>query len=442
MTSIACLCSLLQSLFLSDAVQLARQMKLRSRKFTPTKLACVLVFGWLKNPQAGPSYLRDMASKVGVQISKQSLDEHFTVMTAQWLLALLRQAVRYVVCGADCPLELLQRFSAVLVEDGSSISLPASLSGFWKGCGGNAAKHKESKATSSIKLTVRLDLLKGSLQGPYLHDGKTHELNSELREQEMPKRSLWIADLGYFALHWLTTLSKQGVYFLMRYKDAVIIWVNDKRVDLLDLLPTQPGRWVDQEVCLGAEKRIKARLIAVLVPEEVVQQRHKRIKEYARTHQKPVSQRALELAKWTILVTNVPATLLTPLEAQSLIRARWQIELLFKLWKQYGLLDEWKTQKPERILCEVYAKLLAMVVQHWLVIRACWQEPNRSLTALARTVREQVPTLMHAFRGRLPFEQALHLVLEAIEANAPIPPYGSRPSTAQILEGAPYWGLT
>ncbi len=219
---------------------------------------------------------------------------------------------------------------------------------------------------------MRLDLLKGSLQGPYLHDGKTHELNSELREQEMPKGSLWIADLGYFALHWLKKLSKDGVYFLMRYKDAVIIWVNDKRTDLLDLLPSQSRTWVDQEVCLGADKRIKARLIAVLVPQEVVEQRHKHIREYARTHQKPVSERARELAKWTILITNVPATLLTPLEAQSLLRARWQIELLFKLWKQYGLVDEWKTQKPERILCEVYAKLLAMVVQHWLVIRSCW----------------------------------------------------------------------
>jgi hypothetical protein len=55
MTSMTRLCSILQTLFLIDAVQLARQMKLRSRKFTPTKLACVLVFGWLENPKAGPS---------------------------------------------------------------------------------------------------------------------------------------------------------------------------------------------------------------------------------------------------------------------------------------------------------------------------------------------------------------------------------------------------
>jgi Transposase DDE domain len=442
MTSIAHLCDLLQTVLTVDATRLAREMKLRTRQFSASTLACVLIFGWLHNPQAGPSYLRDLAYKWGVQITKQSMQDHWTEATARWLLALLRQAVRYVVCGGDCTLALLQRFSAVLVEDGSTISLPASLSRFWKGCGGNGSAAKENKTQAAIKLTVRLDLLKGSLQGPYLHDGKTHDLKSELREQAMPKGSLWMGDLGYFALSWLKTLGQQGVFFLMRYKDPVLLWVDGKRTDLMDLLPTTANTWIDQPVLLGAEKHVKARLIAVLVPQDVVRQRHARIIEAARVHQKPVNARTLELAKWTILVSNVPQDLLTPLEAQSLIRARWQIELLFKLWKQHGLVDEWRSEHAERILCEVYAKLLAMVVQHWLLIRACWHESDRSMTALARTVREQVPTLIHALLGRLPLEQAMGMILQRLQQNAPLPPRRTRPSTAQLLNGAPYWGLT
>ena len=56
----------------------------------------------------------------------------------------------------------------------------------------------------------------GQLEGPYLQEGRQHELRSVLHEQDMPRGSLWIADLGYWTLTWLRSLSQQGVYFLLR----------------------------------------------------------------------------------------------------------------------------------------------------------------------------------------------------------------------------------
>ena len=66
-------------------------------------------------------------------------------------------------------------------------------------------------------------------------------------------------------------------------------------------------------------------------------------------------------------------------EALVLARARWQIELLFKLWKQHGQIDEWRTTNPFRVLCELYAKLIAMVIQHWILLVSCWNYPDKSL---------------------------------------------------------------
>jgi len=44
-----------------------------------------------------------------------------------------------------------------------------------------------------------------------------------------------------------------------------------------------------------------------------------------------------------------------------------------------GAIDEWQTANPARILYELYAKLLDMLVQHWLLLLSCWDDPHRSL---------------------------------------------------------------
>lgn len=83
------------------------------------------------------------------------------------------------------------------------------------------------------------------------------------------------------------------------------------------------------------------------------------------------------------MLTNVPLSLLSAAEAMALMRARGPIELLWKLWKELGAIDEWQTAHPVRILCELYAKLLGMLVQHWVVLLSCWDDPHRSLVGAA-----------------------------------------------------------
>ena len=56
--------------------------------------------------------------------------------------------------------------------------------------------------------------------------------------------------------------------------------------------------------------------------------------------EKPISQKRLALVAWTILVSNVPAEILSLRQAMILIRVRWQVELLFKLWKSHAQNDE------------------------------------------------------------------------------------------------------
>lgn len=444
MTSIPRMSRMLKQLFEHDSVELARAAGLRQRKLTFVQLAFILVLGWWKQPQGGPSALSRFAGSLGVSIEKQGLDCHFTERTADFLLALLQRAVEYVVCANVVSVPLLQQFRAVLIEDGSSISLPSVLQRVWRGCGGRAATaDKDAKTQAALKITVRWDLLAGRLHGPYLQEGRQHELNSVLRQQVMLPGSLWIADLGYWSLKWLHSLHQSGVFFLMRYKAGIVLWHEQQRLDLLTVLPQVAGERMELLVAVGATKLVSGvRLLAERVPDQVATQRQERIRAYADDHGKPINPLVWELAHWTIVLTNVPVSLLTFEQALALLRARWQIELLFKLWKESGLLDDWKASDPWRILCEVYAKLLAMVVQHWFVLLSCWDDPHRSLSSVAEVLREQVPTLVHGLLGHMPLGRALRLMTHSVRGGCSLPLRSTRLTTSYRLLGPWEPGLT
>jgi len=238
-------------------------------------------------------------------------------------------------------------------------------------------------------------------------------------------------------------LSQQGVFFLMRYKAGIVLWVGNERLDLLAVLPKVTGERLELLVEVGASKLLTGvRLLAERVPKEVAESRQERIRQYASDHGKPVNEALLQLANWTIVVTNVPTWMLTFEQALALLRARWQIELLFKLWKQHGLLDDWNATSPWRILCEVYAKLLAMVVQHWFVLLSCWDDPHHSLSSVAEVLREQVPTLVHALAGHMPLGRAIRLITLSVRGGCSIPKRSTRLSTSYRLLYALDPGLT
>lgn len=455
MRSISQICVHLKSLFGEKANDLARAAGLRQRQWNGERLLRLLVFGWLIHPQAGVSQLVRVANSMGETTSKQALEAHFTERTATFLLTVLQEAVRCLVCGPVVSIALLQRFTGVFVEDGSKISLPAQLATVWRGCGGNPqgkqgahiqgtpVQRQAPKTEAGIKLTVRWDLLRGGLQGPFVQAAKEHELSSVLRQTAMPKGSLWIGDLGYFALLWLRELCEQGVYFLLRYKDRTVLWVQGQRVDeVVDLLPLDEQQTVEVEVECGGKRQVKARLLAQRVPKAVAEQRRANLREAARKRRKPVSAHGLELCGWTIIVTNVPVEMLALREAFALLRARWQIELLFKLWKDQGGLDEWSSQKPWHVLCEVYAKLIAMVIQHWSILAGCWEDPFHSLTQAAGVLRERSAVLLAALGGRCSLRRAVSDTIKGIRAACSIPSHPHRPRTADLLLGEPFWGLT
>jgi hypothetical protein len=133
----------------------------------------------------------------------------------------------------------------------------------------------------------------------------------------------------------------------------------------------------------------------------------------------------------------VPVEKLSWQEAAVLYRLRWQIELLFKLWKSGGGLKQWHSHKAQAILAEIYAKLIGQVVQHWLILVGVWEQPERSLVKASRVVRTQVRGLLLHLATMADLVAHLNLVSVALGQSGPLGRRKKRPSSYQLVLNPP-----
>jgi hypothetical protein len=131
----------------------------------------------------------------------------------------------------------------------------------------------------------------------------------------------------------------------------------------------------------------------------------------------------------------MPLSLLSVAEAMVLGRLRWQIELLIKLWKSHGRIDESRSAKPWHILCDVYAKLLAMLVQHWLLLVAAWRYADRSLSKAAKVVQTHVRDLEVHFADASALVHSLGRLVHLLSRGARINKSEHDPRAFQLLQG-------
>ena len=423
MTTVAELSQILQQLLIEDANRLGRESGFiqRQRKLSGATFAQSLVFGWQANPKASLEELCQSARVCGVEISPQGLQERLNSKQAhQFLKQLLLKGVTYLVQNEGERDDLLKGFNGVYIQDSSRIELPSELASIWSGTSQNGA---------TLKVHAVMDYGKGRFDLT-LASGRAHDC--PLQTVNLPAGSLRLADLGYFKVKVFEQLNQQGSWWVSRLPARAGIWQDDGVVSLLSWLVNQPNGLIDQHVQITAQ-RLPCRLVAVPVPPEVAQVRRERVRQSAKARKhSQLQSETLDLCDWTILVTNLPSTLYSADDILALQRLRWQIELLFKLWKQDLSLDEWRSKQPDQILTEVYAKLLAALIQHWCFILGCWQHANRSLFKAASVLRKHAFHLLASLPSRSHLRTTLELILPSL-SRCLVRKRKERPATFQLL---------
>jgi hypothetical protein len=430
-SSLARVAQAIQTVLTDVPEEVARATKFcrRRSKLTAARFVQTAVLGWWQHPEATLEQLSQAAAGLGCPVSPQALDQRFGEPAAALLRDRLETAAAQAIAAEPVANEVLGRFSAVYLLDSTTVALPDALATVWAGCGGRV----EQGGRAALKLTVRQDLVRGGLDGPVLGDGRVQDKSSPLQTAAVPAGALRIADQGFWSLGVLAAIAAGGGYFLGRLHLQTTVLVGGAAVDLVPWLAAQAAAELDAAVELGVAARLGARLLAVRVPQEVADRRRAKLRAAAQREGTAPNARALALADWTLLVTNAPADRLSVREALVLGRVRWQVELLFRLWKSGGRIDEWRSAKPWRALCEVYAKLTAMVLQHWVLLVGCRLFADRSLVRAAKTARDHVPVLAVALAHAPLLVAALARIGRRLAAGCTVDQRRAHPSACQLL---------
>ncbi|XSG75868.1 IS4 family transposase [Herpetosiphon llansteffanensis] len=434
MTTIPQLSHAMQTLLTTTTEAVAADLHFVQRpdraKFSPQTLVQTLVYGWLANPTASLEQLAQMAARLGIDVSPQAIHRRFTMATATLLHHVLTASLSHVIAADPVAIPILQRFASVRIHDSTTISLPDALASQYRGCGNHGLV-----GTAGMKCGVQIDVLTGALCGVDIVDGRACDHALPVQHAAMPSGSLRLADLGFYNLSVLKTLAENGVFWLSRIQTNSRIRLPGQRETSILEVVTALGtadQW-EGTVLVGRHGRLTARLLIQRLPPQVAAQRRQRVEDEAHGKRRPVSKDAVALSAWAMVITNVSRDQLSLSEALVLLKIRWQIELLFKMWKSHGRVDEWRTTKPARILCEIYAKLIGFVVHQWFAVVGTWSNPTRSMMKAATIVMTYAAELATAHHCPTTFLRIVTTVVQMLRRWARTNTRKTVPTTAQRL---------
>ncbi|MBU0492470.1 MAG: IS4 family transposase [Chloroflexi bacterium] len=348
--------------FTTTATALARATKFvqRESKLTGPGFVQTLVFGFLDEPQATLNDLAQTSAELGVTITPQGLDERLTSAAVTFLKQMFQQSMALFRNTTPLDVAFLTQFPAVEITDSTVIALPPSLQEEFPGCGGDGP-------AAAVKVQLVFDYLHGNLEVVEWQAGRTPDQNYTGHLTAGPAGALHLHDLGYFKLTALQQTAARAYFFSRLLTSTTVLDADGTPVDLLDWVRAAPPGADEREILLGADERIPCRLIWVPVPEAVVNERRRKAYATAQRKGRTPSKRHLALLSWSFYVTTLPATVLTIPQALILASVRWQVELIFKLWKSYGRLARVAGLRRERVLGELYAKMIGLVLTQGLI---------------------------------------------------------------------------
>lgn len=256
-------------------------------------------------------------------------------------------------------LPILSQFQRVLIEDSTKAQLHEKLSPHFKGCGGVASK-------AELKINFIFDYLSEQFLDLHFVSGVTPDQALSSRVFSVLKKGdLLVRDLGYYTLARIKEIEAASAFYVSRFKVDELVFERldaQEPIDLCSVIKThiKKGKF-DFIVYLG-KARHPTRLLGCELDEQILNKRLRQAHRDAKRRRMQLSKKKLNLLRYAIFITNLPAEIFSLEIVTSIYRARWRVELIFKQWKSCLNIHMFKGYNQERFYCLLYGRMIMILL--------------------------------------------------------------------------------
>jgi hypothetical protein len=340
----------------------------RKCDFTPTMFFDILLY-CASQPETFS--LSQTSSKVktmhGVTITRQSIDSRFTKGAVTFIKEILKELLEKQLSKIFCA-DFLSQFNHVRMKDSTRFLVPDKLREHFRGSGGS-----QGISHASVSIQYEYDTRSGKILDLNVTSGTRNDAtDANETKTKINKGDLVIRDLGYFNLSVLTGFADQGASFISRLNTSILVFEPGLKEKisfkgLYDQMIKQNQTRCEKKVLVGKSKLEELRLIVEIVPEQVYEERIRKINKYNREKGWETSEEYKARCRFNMFITNVPDKGLSSKEVMLIYRLRWQIELMFKNWKSVCKIDKIQPMKYERFACLLFSKLILIILNMQII---------------------------------------------------------------------------
>lgn len=354
---------------------------IRDTKIDAMTFLKMLFFDHLQNDQPSlQQHAFSIYDDKNLEVTKQAIDKRFNDKAVAFIKKLFEIFLRHSLDKDLMESDLSELFTAIRIMDSTEFKLPASMAAAFPGYSGDG-----TAACAAIQFEY--EMISSQIKCMSLENARVSDkAYSDKRMEDIKPGELIIRDLGYFGIDSYGKIEQQKAYYISRLKAQVAIYEKTDEgyqqlswSEIIALIKKSKEKHFDQTVYIGAEHKKPVRLMAWILDEDAQKKRLQNKKNRKGT----LNENDKIWSQLNVFITNIAFEKITSQQAYHLYKLRWQIELIFKIWKSILKINLIRKMKPDRFRCYVYSKLL-WVLLSWDISRGfepmIWKESKRLIS--------------------------------------------------------------